>query len=800
MGDKKHRNPIRIATTTQVRENEAINALLSRELLYNRNNKTLGIVLEDEEGNKYRQIVSGLVDEVNITKNENYETKLKEDIVIDTVTTQADHKGLDWKSQSKIAETTAERTVILLCTQDVEATTDIGVIGGELLEVGVGVYGHYQMSLTSTGSRLFKGATTFGKKAKLVLAKYNGTYYYGIKFKSAVPANIYFAGWAHIPGGISAPSYTVYNDGDLSEIIELDDDSDTGTQVIEYKFLTYKDLNWEFKSRKDSNFSTSPSSSGSGTSQVYDWGNGLTMYPNTGNKTEVRIATYWNSVVVSGTDAIVWKVVVDSDNAELNITVKNWVNNRSCNIVLYGSDENGDVVYRTLQNVWVEAGATSATLRFTNLAKGTYWIRQGDGGQSTQIEYYAVNVIQDFAPEVEGWVQNGDNSGFDLGEGLILLTSKDTRYEEAARNGDYGNIRVASSTSTDEPLAKLTVVGPCTIKVGASRGGSATSRLRITETLDTSDPKWNDSVVQTVATNNVTEVEYQYKGSYGTTKDIYFINEGGSVYWYYVRVDYPDLQGQGAVIRDLILGLGDTGEDGSPHIIRLNGTITRDSLVTIASAIRDNSNKQVILDLSKCTMEAGYEDWGADDEDQYGQCLNSLFHNCVGLREFYYPHNVIATGGGTFQNCSFLRKIVLNPEMQYVGGAATWAFSNNAWLAGCRLKTMILPKSVKGLGSYWAADSNLINVYVEDGSAFLNQGNAVYRDNCHWCCFPNTKEMLRFKVTQSLYDVWHNNSMTFSGLGASEDNNQDFFIKKTCYWRDHIELWDGDIDAVEYQA
>ena len=53
MADKKHRNPIRIATTTQAREADAINALLSRELLYNRNNKTLGIVLEDEEGNKY---------------------------------------------------------------------------------------------------------------------------------------------------------------------------------------------------------------------------------------------------------------------------------------------------------------------------------------------------------------------------------------------------------------------------------------------------------------------------------------------------------------------------------------------------------------------------------------------------------------------------------------------------------------------------------------------------------------------------------------------------------------------------
>ena len=229
MADKKHRNPIRIATTTQAREADAINALLSRELLYNRNNKTLGIVLEDEEGNKYRQIVSGLVDEVNITKNENNETKLKKDIVIDSITTQADHNGIDWKSQYKIAETSAERTIILLCTKNTEDATNIGVIGGEILEVGEGIYGHYQVSLTSKGSGLLKGATTFEQKAALVRAKYNGTYYYGIKFKSTVPANIYFAGWDHFPDGASAPLYTSYNDADLSEIIELGGGDSSGS-------------------------------------------------------------------------------------------------------------------------------------------------------------------------------------------------------------------------------------------------------------------------------------------------------------------------------------------------------------------------------------------------------------------------------------------------------------------------------------------------------------------------------------------------------------------------------------------
>lgn len=245
MADKKHRNPIRIATTTQAREADAINALLSRELLYNRNNKTLGIVLEDEKGNKYRQqIASCLVDEVNITKNENNETKLKEDIVINTVTTQADHNGIDWKSQYKIAETSAERTIILLCTKNTEDATNIGVIGGEILEVGEGIYGHYKISLTPTGSGLLLGATTFEQKAALVRAKYNGTYYYGIKFKSTVPANIYFAGWDHFPDVASAPSYTSYNDADLSEIVELKDDTSGGVTTTIELSVTVDDWAW----------------------------------------------------------------------------------------------------------------------------------------------------------------------------------------------------------------------------------------------------------------------------------------------------------------------------------------------------------------------------------------------------------------------------------------------------------------------------------------------------------------------------------------------------------------------------
>ena len=219
-------NTVKIATCNDAHKAEAISQLFERSLLFNRSDDICGIVISKNDEKQFIPI-SAIPDNVNIEKREGVVT-LVENPVVDSITTKADHNGIDWKSQYKIAETSAERTIILLCTKNIEDATNIGVIGGEILEVGEGVYGHYKISLTPAGSGLLIGATTFEQKAALVRAKYNGTYYYGIKFKSTVPANIYFSGWDHFPDVASAPSYTSYNDADLSEIVELGDASGGG--------------------------------------------------------------------------------------------------------------------------------------------------------------------------------------------------------------------------------------------------------------------------------------------------------------------------------------------------------------------------------------------------------------------------------------------------------------------------------------------------------------------------------------------------------------------------------------------
>lgn len=815
MADKKHRNSIRIATTTQERENEAISVLLSRELLYNRNNKTLGIVLEDEEGNKYRQIVSGLVDEVNITKNENYETKLKEDIIIDSVTTQADHKGVDWKSQYKIAETTSERTVILLCKQDTDSKTNMGVIGGEVLEVGASVFGHYQISLTSTGSRLIKGATTFDKKARLVLAKYNGTYYYGIKFKSAAPANIYFAGWSKIPDGLSAPLYTTYNDGDLSEVIELDDDSDTGTEVIDYEFLSYDDITWEFfiapyiRNVQTSSAQYYPAQSNV-TRRTDFYGVGTVPFGTGYAHNERYYGLHWydnvnytyNGVTLTASHAINFGKdnrgnylqqgsaglagyisIPGNDKGEIGFYVYNSTNSTR-NIRLFNIKSDRHIGDQIGNPVEVPA-YTLQWVMFTDLPAGEYYWRQ-----SGTFRYYSVYESYNNVTETirdPSWNQNGDNNGYSLTNGLRITSSKATSWYEDTLAGNAGYIEFAERGGQTDPAMTLTVLGKAFIKVGFASVDGNNSNIRISETLDTSDEKWSSSVsVDNTSTTSIKECVYDYNSGLG---EVYIMNENSPVRIFYVEIDYDNSASDGSYIYEIINSLPDTGEDGSPHIIRLSGEITKTAILKIATSL-DDPTKQVILDLSKCTMESQYVDWTADTD------LHSAFANCVSLREFYYPMNVTSSGGNTFKNCSFLRKVVFNNEMKRVGGNdSVWSWENNAMFAGARIKTLFIPKSVNKFGGYPFSYSNIVNLFIEEGSILLTPINTAFGQ---WNTWVAVKESLRLRVPQSIYDVAKNTNTTFQGYGADGDGINT--ISESCKISDHIALWDGDYESIDYTA
>jgi|GEM_PF-4676633 len=110
----------------------------------------------------------------------------------------------------------------------------IGLLGGEILEMSktFEILSHYNISISSTGGRAISGATTDADKANFLECTYNSIRYYGIKFPSENTKYVYFSGWKIIPSSIEAPSYSSYDDSNISDIVNLTSEADTGTKTV----------------------------------------------------------------------------------------------------------------------------------------------------------------------------------------------------------------------------------------------------------------------------------------------------------------------------------------------------------------------------------------------------------------------------------------------------------------------------------------------------------------------------------------------------------------------------------------
>ena len=784
-------NQVLIATCTDDYEAIAANQLLDRSLLYNRDHKDLNIVLG-------RQAVHlTKVDEENIVRNENNEIALKDDVIVKSITTRADDTDVAWRSQEKLCATNDGHTVVLLFKEDKSGYSH-AFIGGEIIEVGDGIYGHYQLSLTSTGSRLLKGATTAHKKARLVLASYENEWYYGIKFMSNIPAKIYFAGWRNIADEIMAPACSEYEDSDMSEVIELDDDSDTGTQVVEYNDVNYEDKTWEFDTplvtkythNKTANFTVAQSLNTSASGDYYEFSQGIRSYPDQiPSYEEYDVVKYSQNTTngtftIRGKDGYAWKITVDDDNATIHLRLKSLDKYGSRNIILYGSNADGSV--NTSANLGTVSVARQEVkeINFEHIDHGVYWIFQADT-RSMGVEYREVSVLQEAFMDANGWRNNNDNSGFIFGDGLKLVTSNDTSWIEESYPENTGLIKVDGTTSVRKPLMSLNISGDCLITVGFTTCDNNPATLKITETLDTTHPAWESATVSTSnSVETITDATYNFEGQLGVARTVHFLNEDASVKIFYVSVDYPE-RNQTEVVEDLVNNLEETGEDGTPHIIRLNGLIEKSTILHIADQIRDDSNRQFIIDLSQGTMEAQYVDWCADED------LSNAFVYCVGLRSFYYPKNVTTSGNSTFMYCSFLREVHFNKEMQYIGSTG-WHSEYYGVFAGSRLKTLFLPASIKGFRGYSLSESNIIKVYVEKGS----QLPASIATSDAWCEWFKVKKGLKFIMPEPEYSRYNSSYNTFGAYGYPnggqyKETDESKFIGKDELIRDHLVLWEN---------
>jgi len=780
--DKFHRNPMQMPSTSEAKFDDAFAELKQRELLYNRDKKELGIKIGDK-----LIIPKPRVDEFNVTYNEDDEIALKDDVTVDSITARADRQGVDWKSQTLLAETTEERTVILICVKDNERETGmVGFFGGEIVELGEDVESHYQVSLTSTGSRLIKGATTNKKKAKPCFVKYNGDYYYGLHFKESSPAKIYHAGWSNIPGPLAAPSYTTYTDGDFSEIVDLDDDSETGTEVIELSWADIESYNWEFigelTSRQTVNFRNNYNAVGSGNNRYYSLASNIRLYPvnrSGSNASTVELHPGWGSITVEGRDVTNVRFAITDDVGYVTLRLKNWggMNNiprQGANMVIFHDNGTGNApnTAQQLESHYFPYAATGtdgyiSDFTFGPLPRGTYWIRQGSGNYNTKVEYYILQT-EAYSGE-DDIVTAGDHYDYDFKHGLKIKTHNDIHWE-TSRNGNSGVIICDAPTNEvdSEGLLQVEVLGPCRFTVGFSKlpdDEAPTTTLLISETLEAGDEAWQRAV-QGYSRNDaaITDVTYEYSGKWGKKQTLYVATDRPAAI-YYAAIEYPSFSG-GAIIADIIRGLDETGEDGSPHIIRPSGVIDKASLMTIAGVCL-NSEKQLVIDLSNCTAATDAQDWSGDDD------LSKLFQGASSVNKFIYPKGTLTAGNAPFLNCSFLRDIEFNDEM-YQLGYSTWVNRNQGFFSGARIKEVWLPKQlgqrtgVHAWGGYFMAQNNVIGLYIRPDSYYAQNNISIANifTNQDW-----------YNTAHQFWSTWNYSRGDFKiylpckRIGSPEDNN-----------------------------
>ena len=194
----------RVCTTTTVearKEQVRDEVILNRELLYTKDAENLYIKYNDELipiGGECKQnkLTAGDNIEIIREKDENdnpilpEEIRLADDIYINTCTLHPDEEGIwDWKGTVKLGELRDGNTIFLFTKRtEVDDIENAGIVGGEILikilvdnDESEVRYAHYTLTCTSTGSWSLKGAAQMESAVRMVRAKWQNEWYYGIK-------------------------------------------------------------------------------------------------------------------------------------------------------------------------------------------------------------------------------------------------------------------------------------------------------------------------------------------------------------------------------------------------------------------------------------------------------------------------------------------------------------------------------------------------------------------------------------------------------------------------------------------
>ena len=162
--------------------------------------------------------------------------------------------------------------------------------------------------------------------------------------------------------------------------------------------------------------------------------------------------------------------------------------------------------------------------------------------------------------------------------------------------------------------------------------------------------------------------------------------------------------------------------DGKVHTVVLAGEISEDTITAIRSALYENSNARISLDMSGTTGLTKIPDYAFYDADKNAECK--------ALAGIVLPEGIESINNGAFQMCANLTDIVIPDSVKTIGNFAFYYGSFASIKFGSRLESIgeyafnwcnslteiTVPGNVKTIG-YMAFDScsNLEKVVLEEG-------------------------------------------------------------------------------------
>ena len=145
----------------------------------------------------------------------------------------------------------------------------------------------------------------------------------------------------------------------------------------------------------------------------------------------------------------------------------------------------------------------------------------------------------------------------------------------------------------------------------------------------------------------------------------------------------------------------------SPHDITVIGAITTDTISAIKTALTNNSNKKINLDLSETT--------GLTSIGQYA------FKGCSSLTSMTIPDSVTSIGQQAFQSCSSLESIHITDLTAWMNIKFSSSYANplsngaKLYLNGSLVTDLVIPDSVTSIGSSaFYSCSSLESVTIPD--------------------------------------------------------------------------------------